>query len=262
MAASRAQFEVDGGPALIAVIDRLMPIGRRVECDVSLLEQSVSTAHSLFDLDGRWFLRDLSSLPARSSTATRSTMVKFTSVRASSVTSTPVRRRHRRRRHGFAGIQRRWSMSLKTHGTAPLLDVDRDEALDDELAKADAAAQGEVQPCWSSQCARAMTSSIPLDFDELMTPADGASCSSVRGCDLIDAPKADAPPAAWFGRSRADGRHPAGAAATGPARRVHRRDDLLVIDRPTSTSPSAGHRGHQAVGRGDAAARDSCCSPT
>lgn len=62
MAAERGQFAVDGAPAPIAVVERTMLIGRREECDVSLLEQSVSTVHALlFDLDGRWFMRDMSS---------------------------------------------------------------------------------------------------------------------------------------------------------------------------------------------------------
>ncbi|HEV7299902.1 MAG TPA: FHA domain-containing protein [Tepidisphaeraceae bacterium] len=60
--AAEAAFEVEGSSMPFAVQDRSVLIGRRQQCDVSLIESSVSTAHALlFDMDGHWFLRDLSS---------------------------------------------------------------------------------------------------------------------------------------------------------------------------------------------------------
>lgn len=55
-------LEIDGAEAPLSVAEKVMLIGRRPTCDVSLTEDSVSTAHAvIFHVGGRRYLRDLGS---------------------------------------------------------------------------------------------------------------------------------------------------------------------------------------------------------
>jgi len=57
-----ADLEVDGADAPLSVAEKVMLIGRRQTCDVSLMEASVSTAHAvLFHVGGKRYVRDLGS---------------------------------------------------------------------------------------------------------------------------------------------------------------------------------------------------------
>src|SRR4051812_44712787 len=57
-----ADLEVTGGDPPLAIAEKVMLIGRRQTCDVSLIEASVSTAHAvLFHVGGKRFIRDLGS---------------------------------------------------------------------------------------------------------------------------------------------------------------------------------------------------------
>jgi len=167
IAAEPAQFEIAGAPAPVAIPDRAMLIGRRAECDVSLLEQSVSTAHALlFDLDGRWFLRDLSS---RTGTFVNGNkihqeevhfgdqfLIGDTTLKLATATSAAV-----------VPNQSDVDELEDLIGTAPLLGQDEDEALDDELSKADRAAASAktlINPVISSRSRD--NAPIPLDFDD------------------------------------------------------------------------------------------------
>ncbi|HEY7120576.1 MAG TPA: FHA domain-containing protein [Tepidisphaeraceae bacterium] len=58
----RADLEIDGADAPLAISEKVMLIGRRATCDVSLLEASVSTAHAvIFHVGGKRYVRDLGS---------------------------------------------------------------------------------------------------------------------------------------------------------------------------------------------------------
>ena len=60
--ATRAAIEVDGSPLPIEFSGRVMLIGRRPTCDISLMEMSVSTCHAvIFEHKGQWVIRDLGS---------------------------------------------------------------------------------------------------------------------------------------------------------------------------------------------------------
>ncbi|HSI37037.1 MAG TPA: FHA domain-containing protein, partial [Tepidisphaeraceae bacterium] len=57
-----ADLVVDGADAPLAVAEKVMLIGRRPTCDVSLMEVSVSTAHAvIFGIAGKRYVRDLGS---------------------------------------------------------------------------------------------------------------------------------------------------------------------------------------------------------
>jgi len=56
------QLEVDGADFPLQVDQRVMLIGRRPSCDISLLEESASTAHAvIFSMNGKRYVRDLGS---------------------------------------------------------------------------------------------------------------------------------------------------------------------------------------------------------
>lgn len=60
--ADPAQLEVEGAELPVRLDQRVTLIGRRPTCDVSLLEDSASTAHAvIFEMGGRRFIRDLGS---------------------------------------------------------------------------------------------------------------------------------------------------------------------------------------------------------
>jgi pSer/pThr/pTyr-binding forkhead associated (FHA) protein len=60
--ATLAKLEVSGSEYPIPIDQRVLLIGRRAACDIHLLEDMVSTAHAvIFEMDGRWFVRDLGS---------------------------------------------------------------------------------------------------------------------------------------------------------------------------------------------------------
>jgi pSer/pThr/pTyr-binding forkhead associated (FHA) protein len=57
-----AVLNIEGADAPLAISEKVMLIGRRPTCDVSLIEASVSTAHAvMFDVEGKRYLRDLGS---------------------------------------------------------------------------------------------------------------------------------------------------------------------------------------------------------
>lgn len=57
-----AVLAVEGVDAPLAIAEKVMLIGRRATCDISLIEASVSTAHAvMFDVEGKRYLRDLGS---------------------------------------------------------------------------------------------------------------------------------------------------------------------------------------------------------
>src|SRR5438105_9362346 len=57
-----AQLEVEGADFPLQIDGRVMLIGRRPSCDISLMEESASTAHAvLFSMNGNRYVRDLGS---------------------------------------------------------------------------------------------------------------------------------------------------------------------------------------------------------
>ncbi|HMB96594.1 MAG TPA: FHA domain-containing protein, partial [Tepidisphaeraceae bacterium] len=57
-----AKLEVTGSDYPLPLDQRVLLIGRRSACDIHLLEETVSIAHAvIFEMDGRWFVRDLGS---------------------------------------------------------------------------------------------------------------------------------------------------------------------------------------------------------
>ena len=56
------QLDIDGGDFPLQIDERVMLIGRRAACDISLMEESCSTAHAvIFSMGGKRYVRDLGS---------------------------------------------------------------------------------------------------------------------------------------------------------------------------------------------------------